>query len=242
MEKLIEAAWDAFGGIQEEMKAKSNVRKQLEIDLDSQKAEIVKIREKESQPNGHGNEIEDLKARLTEEQEKVTALETYSSRENLEIMNIPEEPNENCSDIIYDIIQNGLNISMENMHFHAFHRVGKARPATGDGEKAIPQPLIVRFLLRGDKDKVMSAKNKLKNSEKYKDVYITKDYARAIQMERKILIKAMFKAEERGLKPKVVNRNLIVFYVDNIPLDLNHLNQDKLLINDLLVLLSNQEK
>lgn len=70
----------------------------------------------------------------------------------------------------------------------------------------------------------MSKKNKLKNSEKYKDVYITNDYARAIQMERKILIKAMFKAKERGLKAKVVNRNLIVentvYNVDNIPSNL----------------------
>ena len=61
-------------------------------------------------------------------------------------------------------------------------------------KKATPRPEIVRFLLRGDKDKVMSAKNKLKNSEKYKDVYIANDYARAIQMERKILIKAIFKS------------------------------------------------
>ena len=43
-------------------------------------------------------------------------------------------------------------------------------------------------------------------------------------MERKILIKAMFKAKEKGLNAKVVNRNLIVensvFQVDNIPSDL----------------------
>ena len=56
----------------------------------------------------------------------------------------------------------------------------------------------------------MSAKNKLKNSDKYNDVYITNNCARAIQMERKIQIKAMFKAKERGLKAKVVNRNLIL--------------------------------
>ena len=224
MEKSIEAAWDAIGDIQEEMKANSDVRKQLQTDLDSQKAEIVKIRRKQSQLDEHRDEIKGLKAKLAEEQEKVTALETYSRRENLRIMNIPEEPDENCSDIVYDLIQNGLNINVENMHFHAVHRVGKARLATSDGGKATPRPVIVRFLLRGDKDKVMSAKNKLKNSEKYKDVYITNDYARAIQMERKILIKAMFKAKERGLKAKVVNRNLIVentvFHVDNIPSDL----------------------
>jgi len=86
------------------MKANSDVRKQLQTDLDSEKPEIAKIREKRSQLDGHCDEIEDLKARLAEEQEKVTALETYFRRENLRIMNIPEEPDEDCSDIVYDII------------------------------------------------------------------------------------------------------------------------------------------
>ena len=138
MEKSIEAAWDTIGDIQEEMKANSKVRKQLQTDLDSHKAEIVKIRNKQPQLDDYRDEIEDLKARLAEEQEKVTALETYSRRENLRIMNIPEEPDANCSDIVYDIIQNGLNINVANMHFHAVHRVGKARPATSDGKKSHP--------------------------------------------------------------------------------------------------------
>lgn len=40
-------------------------------------------------------------------------------------------------------------------------------------------------------------------------------------MERKTLIKAMFKAKEKGLNAKVVDRNLMVnnaiYHVDNIP-------------------------
>ena len=135
MEKSIEAAWDAIGDIQEEMKANSEVRKQLQTDLDSQNAEIVKIRKKQPQLDEYRDEIEDLKARLAEEQEKVTALETYSRRENFRIMDIPEEPDENGIDVVYDIIQNGLNINVANIHFHAVHRVGKARPATYDGKK-----------------------------------------------------------------------------------------------------------
>ena len=133
MEKSIEAAWDTIGDIQEEMKANSEIRKQLQTDLYGHKAEIVKIRNKQPQLDDYRDEIEDLKARLAEEQEKVTDLETYSRRENLRIMNIPEKPDENCSDIVYDIIQNGLNISVANMQFHAVPRVGKA--ATGDGIK-----------------------------------------------------------------------------------------------------------
>ena len=136
MEKSIEAAWDTIGDIQEEMKANSDIRKQLQTDLYSHKAEIVKIRNKQPQLDDYRDEIEDLKVRLAKEQEEVTDLETYSRRENFRIMNIPEEPDENCSDIVYDIIQNGLNINVANIHSHAVPSVGKA--ATGD-EKKPPQ-------------------------------------------------------------------------------------------------------
>ena len=47
------------------------------------------------------------------------------------------------------------------------------------------------------------------------------DYVRAVQMEKKTLIKAMFKAKEKSFNAKVLNRNLIVdntvFHVGNIP-------------------------
>jgi len=50
----------------------------------------------------------------------------------------------------------------------------------------------------------------LKDSSRAKDVYITQDYAKAIQQERKVLIKAMFQAKERGLSAKVIDRKLII--------------------------------
>ena len=93
------------------------------------------------------------------------ALETCSRRENLRFMNIPEESYENCIDIIYDIIEKELNINTDNMQFQAVHRIGKARSASSDDTRASPRPIIVRFLLREDRDKVLNAKNKLKNSK-----------------------------------------------------------------------------
>ena len=64
-------------------------------------------------------------------------------------------------------------------------------------------------------------KNRLKKSRRFKDAYITQDYAQAIQMERKFLIKAMFLAREKGADAKVVDRKLIIgdntFHVNNIP-------------------------
>ena len=52
-------------------------------------------------------------------------------------------------------------------------------------------------------------------------MYITQDYAKGIQMERKVLIKAMFLARKKGMNAKVVDGNLVVnnnvYNVDNIP-------------------------
>ena len=41
---------------------------------------------------------------------------------------------------------------------------------------------------------------------RFKDAYITVDYAKAIQDEQKKLIKAMFKAKEQGSVANVVGR------------------------------------
>ena len=58
-------------------------------------------------------------------------------------MNISEEPDDNCIDTIYNIIENELNINMDNMQFQAVYRVGKARSASSIDTKAFPRPVIV---------------------------------------------------------------------------------------------------
>ena len=60
----------------------------------------------------------------------------------------------------------------------------------------------------------------MKDSSRAKDVYITQDYAKVIQQERKVLIQA----KERDLSTKVIDRKLIInnviYKVSNIPEDL----------------------
>ena len=62
----------------------------------------------------------------------------------------------------------------------------------------------------------------MKGSLRAKDVYITQDYAKAIQQERKVLIKAMFQAKERGLNAKVIDRKLII---NNVIYTVNNITQ-----------------
>ena len=72
-------------------------------------------------------EIENLKTRLLEEQEKIITLKNYSRRKNLRFMNVPEHNDENCMDVVDDIIENDININVEDIHVLAVHRVGKPR-------------------------------------------------------------------------------------------------------------------
>ena len=134
-------------------------------------------------------------------------------------MNVPECNDENCMDIVHDIIENEMDINVEDIHFHAVHRVGKLR---SEDAKSFTRPIIALFLSRVDRDAVFQARNRLKDSSRAKDTYITQDYAKAIQQERKVLIKAMFQAKEQRLSAKVIKRKPInvIYNVSHIPEDL----------------------
>ena len=74
-----------------------------------------------------------------------------------------------------------------DIRFQAVHRIGK--------QKNRNRPIIARFVCREDRDRVFSRRQALKESRRYRDAYITADYSKVIQEERRKLIKAMFKAE-----------------------------------------------
>ena len=60
-------------------------------------------------------------------------------------------------------------------------------------------------------------------SDRYKDAYISKDYARAIQEERRLLIKAVFTAREKGRDAKIINRS---FFIDSQAPDINYISNE----------------
>ena len=54
-------------------------------------------------------------------------------------MNIPEREGENCNELVLSIVRNELDISTDNIRFHAVHRMGKVLPGRN-------QPIIARFV------------------------------------------------------------------------------------------------
>ena len=156
-------------------------------------------------------------------------------------MNIPEEADENCSDIVYNIIENELKINPQDIRFHAVHRFGKP-PSRNSDNNSSPRPraIIARFALREDRDLVFAVKNRLKHSRRYQDAYITKDYSRAIQEERKTLIQAMYVAKEQGCgaKPSTSTKKLSMlpkFHTIFVPSPLNF-HQQKFMVASFQIL------
>ena len=124
------------------------------------------------------------------EKENNILLENYTHRENLRIMNLPEAEDHNVDTryLTSDILQHELNLDVTNNRLHAAHRIRRPQATKR-------RPIIVRFLCREDRYLVFRSKKTLRVSAQFNDVYITADYARAIQEERRELVKAMFTAK-----------------------------------------------
>ena len=90
--------------------------------------------------------------------------------------------------LILSILQKELQMDTAQIWFHAVHRIGKQKENKH-------RPIIARFFCREDRDQVFARKKGIKESTRFKDAYITADYAKAIQDERRKLTKAMFKAK-----------------------------------------------
>ena len=158
-------------------------------------------------------EVENLRSSLEAKKSKSLALESYTRRGNLRLMNLPESEDENLRSVIRDVISQRLYISPLHILFHAIHRVGR-KPQTADtqGAKPRPRPIIIRFLCREDRDDVCRAKGKLKESqnEVFKGCYLTADYPTAIRKERGIFVRAMLKTQALEKSVKVVHTTLYI--------------------------------
>ena len=104
-------------------------------------------------------EVNELKNKLEKEKEQNVALENYTRREHIKIMNILETEDRNITakDLVYDLLQDALEVDTTDIRFHAVHRVGK--PLRG---KNTCRPIIVTFLCGEDRDYVFSLKKNLK--------------------------------------------------------------------------------
>ena len=118
-------------------------------------------------------------------QERLNKLEAYNRRENLIIEGITETDNENCKAVVLRFFSESLCISdAENILLQRVHRLPAANKKT--------RPIICRFALFSDRQKVWSARKKLKESNKF----LREDYPSDYISRRNKLYPYMKKARD----------------------------------------------
>ena len=143
-------------------------------------------------------------------QEELLSQETYSRRNNIRMYGIVAHTQENLEKVVIQTLEKaGITITPNDID--RIHYIGQ--PRTGNR-----RPVLLRLLRWKDKDAIMKAKERLRQS----NIAILEDYPKEVVNRRKMLLPVFFKALELypALNPKFHMDRLVLggktFTVDNI--------------------------
>ncbi|KAK3107646.1 hypothetical protein FSP39_019153 [Pinctada imbricata] len=124
-------------------------------------------------------------------------------RDNLMFYNIPEEHDENCSELIGTFMERNLKIpgAKDGVKIERAHRIGKRR-------RGGHRPIVAKFHSFQDREKVRSASKQLEGT----DYGIGQQFPKAVQERRRILIDVMKRERARG---KTCTLTVDRLYVNN---------------------------
>ena len=120
-----------------------------------------------------------LEKQMGEMNEKLLRQESYNRRENLKFEMVPESNDENCENIVREIITGKLGLNDAEMKIVRCHRLGKKKM----GLNPTPRPIIVRFLWFKDREEVWNSRRNLKESP----IRMREDFAPEIEARRRKL-------------------------------------------------------
>lgn len=189
-------------GIFERFSALENSVSSLQTGLSTLSEKSRKVEEKtndfEKAMEFESTEIEELKKKDTENEDKIKELEdkllyqeVYNRRENLRFFGIPESTTgvENTFEVMRNFLKEELELqNTENIEFQRAHRIGKKK--TGEA-----RPVIVRFLKFPERELVF---RKAREMESDIDVKVYSDLPKEIGQRRKRQWPRLKKAREEG--------------------------------------------
>ena len=134
--------------------------------------------------------------------EMILAQDSYSWRENLKIVNIPESSNETkhvLLEKVRNIFSSDLGITdVENIKFQRYHPVGRKF----DNQSRD----VIRFAYYPDRENVWSCRSKLEGT----DYILKEDFPDEIESRRSKLYKTYKLAQEKKYKVKMISDMLII--------------------------------
>ena len=191
----------------------NDVEKSLEIS----NATIVKVKtdlhtlSEETKSKGgecYNNNL--WKVRCDSLESSLTRLEEYSRRENIIFEGLKESQNENCFEVIFDLLTEKLLIqdARKRIQFSRVHRVGKKKTLTFAGavsEHPKPRPIIARVINYAHKEEIMSRRSLLSSkasNEQLEEgsthkIWINHDYTDNVRLARRILAPVLKIAKQK---------------------------------------------
>ena len=169
-----------------------------------------------------------LSARVDAEKQERLRLDTYSRRENLRLIGIPETgegmeaEEEDCEVIVSEILRD-MGITQEIAGFHAVQRVGPIR--RGPDGKPFRRQIIMRFISRKDRNEVWHRKENISKARKYRGAFFVQDYPREVAAERAELRKIARKARDIYKMKVEIKYNKIVMVDSGVSFGLKELPQ-----------------
>ena len=145
----------------------------------------------------------ELQAEVSATKARMIKLNNYSRRENIRLLNVPERQEENCQEILREVMVVVKMEAANNVEFHAVHLIGKPRD---DGK---PLTIIARFVNRETRNNLRYRRKELANSPSHRKVILVTDYAYETAKEQKKLSNALRNARRMNLAPAYIKNGRI---------------------------------
>ena len=138
--------------------------------VDTVKSKMEEIDDRVKYLESYSEDTYNLENRCEEIEEKQEYLENMSRRNNIKILDLPEEEGEktwaDTEELVKKTVKEQLHYE-DDVHIERAHRVGKPRPflvmnSDGTKTKSRPRPIIARFSSWKEKEAILATARKVK--------------------------------------------------------------------------------
>lgn len=120
-----------------------------------------KLHTKEKEIKQLTEDTNEINIRSKEALKQANYNEQYSRKNNIRILNLPEQPNENLRQLFPDLVKKDLKITIAPSDIVGIHRI--------PGKEGAPRPVIIKLCNNDMKRQVMKKKKDLTNNVRFHD-------------------------------------------------------------------------
>ena len=159
------------------------------------------------------------KARCEALEDSVIKMELHSRKDNIIFDGVSESDNENCADIIYDLLTEKLLIdnARNRIQFSRIHRIGKKKLLSYAGVTSSnmkPRPIIARVIHHDHKEEIMSRRRLLAEPPSDGEqapgtkIWINHDLPESLRRAKRIWSPVLKMAKEKDKQSRIVGDKL----------------------------------